>query len=246
MAYKRNSPQPVVEGATGIQSATAYSPLSGGTVTTNPLTSLSSGQASVGSVLTSNGSSAFPTWQPQTSGGSIELLSTKTVSGSAFTWAAPFISSTYTCYLIVLDNIQYSGTVTRGVALRLFNTGGGVARALSAGCTYWEYNSATHTTLNNSPANAEGYLSVFTNVDRGQVILYFNLNTTSPGFNIASWTSTFSAWNGATGGRFGVAGGIGFSNNFVGGSGPINSIELSIFPVGSFVNVTSSIYGIKQ
>lgn len=62
MAYKRISPQPVVEGGTGVQSNTAYAVLCGGTTTTNPIQSIAS-VGSAGQVLTSNGAGALPTFQ---------------------------------------------------------------------------------------------------------------------------------------------------------------------------------------
>jgi len=62
MAYKRVSPQPVVEGGTGVQSATAYAVLTGGTTSTGALQSIASVGTS-GQILTSNGAGALPTFQ---------------------------------------------------------------------------------------------------------------------------------------------------------------------------------------
>lgn len=62
MAYKRISPQPIVEGGTGVQSNTAYAVLCGGTTSTSGIQSI----ASVGTanqVLTSNGAGSLPTFQ---------------------------------------------------------------------------------------------------------------------------------------------------------------------------------------
>jgi len=64
MAYKRISPEPIVEGGTSIQSATAYAPLVGGTSSTSPLQSASSGISNAGWLLTSQGNSLLPIWQP--------------------------------------------------------------------------------------------------------------------------------------------------------------------------------------
>ena len=58
MAYKRISPQPVVEGGTGIQTTTAYGVLCGGTTATGAFQNAGTGMA--GQVLTSTG--ALPTW----------------------------------------------------------------------------------------------------------------------------------------------------------------------------------------
>jgi len=63
MAYKRQSPQPVVEGGTGIQTATAYAPLTAGTTSTGAFQVASTGLSTSGFVLTSNGASALPSFQ---------------------------------------------------------------------------------------------------------------------------------------------------------------------------------------
>ena len=64
MAYKRISPMPIIEGGTGIQSAISYAPLVGGTSSTSPLQSASSGISNAGWLLTSQGNSLLPIWQP--------------------------------------------------------------------------------------------------------------------------------------------------------------------------------------
>ena len=67
MAYKRISPQPVVEGGTGSQSNTAYAVLCGGTTATGALQSIASVGTS-GQVLTSNGAGTLPTFQSASGG----------------------------------------------------------------------------------------------------------------------------------------------------------------------------------
>jgi hypothetical protein len=68
MAYKRVSPQPVVEGGTGDSSLTAYAVLTGGTTSTGAIQSIASVGTS-GQVLTSNGAAALPTFQAAGGGG---------------------------------------------------------------------------------------------------------------------------------------------------------------------------------
>ena len=70
LSYKIISPQPVIEGGTGIQSATVYAPLCGGTTTTGSFQSAATGISNSGYVLTSNGASALPSWQANGGGGS--------------------------------------------------------------------------------------------------------------------------------------------------------------------------------
>lgn len=71
MAYKRISPQPVIEGGTGAITFTAYSIVAAGTTSTGSFQNVS-GVGNSGQVLTSNGAAALPTWQ---------------AGGASFTWA---------------------------------------------------------------------------------------------------------------------------------------------------------------
>jgi hypothetical protein len=61
MAYKRISPQPVVEGGTGVQSNTVYAVLCGGTTSAGAIQSIAS-VGTAGQILTSNGAGALPTF----------------------------------------------------------------------------------------------------------------------------------------------------------------------------------------
>lgn len=63
----------VAGGGTGLTSTTAYAVLCGGTTSTGALQSIAS-VGSSGQVLTSNGASALPTFQPVASGSSIMML----------------------------------------------------------------------------------------------------------------------------------------------------------------------------
>lgn len=65
---------PVIEGGTGVQAATAYAPLTGGTTSTGPFQSASTGQSTAGFVLTSTGSSSLPTWQIASSSATVSSM----------------------------------------------------------------------------------------------------------------------------------------------------------------------------
>ena len=80
MAYKRISPQPVVEGGTGDSSFTAYAVVTGGTTSTAALQSIAS-VGTAGQLLTSNGAGALPTFQTA-AGASISITGD---SGGALT-----------------------------------------------------------------------------------------------------------------------------------------------------------------
>jgi trimeric autotransporter adhesin len=95
MSYKRISPQPVVEGGTGVQSNTAYTVLCGGTTTTNPIQSIAS-VGTAGQILTSNGAAALPTFQDIPGGVVVE-----TITGNSGGAVSP-----------LLGNINIIGDVT--------------------------------------------------------------------------------------------------------------------------------------
>lgn len=86
MAYKRISPQPVVEGGTGDQTFTAYAVITGGTTGTGALQNVV-GVGTSGQVLTSAGAGALPAWQ--TLGGSSITITGDTggaITSSSFTF----------------------------------------------------------------------------------------------------------------------------------------------------------------
>lgn len=70
MAYKQISPQVVTEGGTGVQSATAYAVLCGGTTATGAFQSIA-GVGTSGQVLTSNDAGALPTFQSLPASGDV-------------------------------------------------------------------------------------------------------------------------------------------------------------------------------
>ncbi len=86
MAYKRISPQPVIEGGTGAQTFTAYSVIAAGTTANGPLQNVV-GVGTSGQVLTSAGAGALPAWQ--TLGGASISITGDTggaLVGGAFTF----------------------------------------------------------------------------------------------------------------------------------------------------------------
>lgn len=77
----------VAGGGTGATSFTAYAPICGGTTTTGVLQSADTGIATAGFVLTSNGSSALPSFQAASGGSGITTINgdTGSISGSTVT-----------------------------------------------------------------------------------------------------------------------------------------------------------------
>src|SRR5271165_4584642 len=76
-------PIPVASGGTGDTSLTAYAVLAGGTSSTNPVQSVA-GLGAAGTVLTSNGAGALPTFQPNGNGNVTGPGSS--TSGDIVTW----------------------------------------------------------------------------------------------------------------------------------------------------------------
>ncbi|MGB7958174.1 MAG: hypothetical protein WCF77_05060 [Minisyncoccia bacterium] len=95
MGYKRQSPQPVIEGGTGIQSATTYAPIVSGTTSTGAFQSASTGQSNSGYLLTSTGASSLPSWQANAGGGTTGTFT----PGLIFSTGSPGTQPTYASQL---------------------------------------------------------------------------------------------------------------------------------------------------
>lgn len=123
----------VAQGGTGGTSLAAYAVLCGGTTSTGALQSVS-GLGSSGQVLTSNGASALPTWQPASGGGSgtvtsvaLTVPANMSVSGSPITTSGTLAITSTTPAIQVFTS---SGTWTKPagctfVDVELFSGGGG-------------------------------------------------------------------------------------------------------------------------
>jgi hypothetical protein len=86
MSYEGPHPFPVKSGGTGDASFTEFAPVCGGTSTTGALQVASTGMSTSGNVLTSNGSSALPSFKPPAGGpGGAQAWGVVTVSGGSST-----------------------------------------------------------------------------------------------------------------------------------------------------------------
>jgi hypothetical protein len=77
-----NNPLTVGNGGTGFASDTAYAPICGGTTATGVLQNVTTGLSTAGYVLTSNGSSALPSFQAPGGGGAVVTKQVFTASGT--------------------------------------------------------------------------------------------------------------------------------------------------------------------
>lgn len=99
MAYKPKV-LPVADSGTGVASFTAYTPICGGTTSTNPFQSVAA-LGSSGDILTSNGASNLPTFQtPSASGVGYTLTNTggsgNPADGQTYFFGASQVFTTYT------------------------------------------------------------------------------------------------------------------------------------------------------
>ncbi len=101
------TPMTVPYGGTGDSSFTAYSVLCGGTTSTGILQNVST--VGLSGQLTSNGSSALPTWQTSNAG-SFQLIQSITASNQAAVIFNSQFTSTFDVYLFTFTNIQPSSS----------------------------------------------------------------------------------------------------------------------------------------
>ena len=113
----------VAGGGTGVATmTTAYAPVCAGTTATGALQVASTGLATSGYVLTSNGSSALPSFQAAAGGGSWVLIQTQTASSSASLDFTTGITSTYNNFVVVFSNIIPS--TQNNILIRVSTDGG--------------------------------------------------------------------------------------------------------------------------
>jgi hypothetical protein len=181
MSYKIESPIPVVEGGTGVQSNIAYAVICGGTTTTGHIQSIASVGTS-GQVLTSNGAGALPTFQTgvvgevatltgNTGGAISPSAGNINVVGDATTITIAGAGSTLTASLVGTGAIQTLTGSTSGGAISPsagnvnITAGNGVTVIGTANTLTIQSTGAntTYTNVNSSPyvvLSTDVYLSV--------------------------------------------------------------------------------------
>ena len=112
-------------GGTGAASFTAYAPICGGTTTTDPLQSADTGIGTSGFVLTSNGSSALPSFQAASGGGG-GLVFIEAHTPSSLTFDVIFTAAGLTSYNNLLFIISGTQPVVGGeyITFSFSNDGG--------------------------------------------------------------------------------------------------------------------------
>jgi hypothetical protein len=244
MAYKRISPQPVIEGGTGIQSATAYAPLCAGTTTTGVFQSAATGISNSGYVLTSNGTSSLPSWQPNSGGsgsGSLILLQTQSISTTtaSVTFTNTYLTSSYVEYFVLISNASNdTGSVNFQMDWSTDNGSTYLGSGYSSGSIYNTFSSSSFSNVNSTSTNILTPSLAFGSGITGYIYLNFPQSTyypTATGY-IVSNSST----------------GTPTLCNIVGAQGSavvINNIKFS-FSSGNILissaNALFSLYAVKQ
>lgn len=153
------NPITVSKGGTGVQTlTTAYGVLCAGTTATGPVQTLGALGAS-GTVLTSNGAAALPSFQTNAGASAgLVFIASATASNSATVNFDNNLSATYDNYLVVFENVVASVPGT-GVQLRMrVGTGG----------------TPTYQTTNYLGANEDGTSGGFTGASSGTVSILFH------------------------------------------------------------------------
>lgn len=173
MAYKRQSAQPVVEGGSGISTATVYAPLVGGTTNTSPFQSVA--LSSSGNVLVAAGSSAIPTFQHIGGSGTNYLYlhdhqSFGSTTGAIYSdlYIPSLAPNTIRTFLVQIDvnliSVAPAGNTFRFLATQV-NTGGGAGNTYNAFATrIYNTNSATPILVSGTASTGVLYNSFTTGV----------------------------------------------------------------------------------
>ena len=228
----------VAGGGTGATSFTAYGVLTGGTTTTGAVQSLAALGAS-GTVLTSNGASALPSFQAAGSAGALTLISTKTASSSASIIFNSGITATYNNYMLVLSNFA-PATNTSGLAMLISRDGGSTWGSNTA------YFSDTHGILLSGTT-----WGTFAVGGGGQWVIIPPTSTTSPSSMTVYLYNATSASKPSMSGNFfyisstGPTVGTGVTSGYYNAAFTVNAIFLGMAS-GNIATGTASLYGISQ
>lgn len=138
-------PATVAQGGTGLASLTAYGVLAGGTTSTGPVQPVSPGSS--GQVLTSNGASALPTFQPATGGtavaASVNYKSASPAASASATVVMAGLANAYTPASTGIVEVTVTGYVTNLTAISTqvvgarFGTGTAPVNGAAATGTRW-------------------------------------------------------------------------------------------------------------
>lgn len=137
----------VPNGGTGISTTTAYAPICGGTTATGNFQAAATGLSTAGYVLTSNGSSALPSFQSNPSTAGLIFLGTQTISGGTAIQFLTQITSTYDNYLVLLSAVTTNASTLSNQLIMEISTNGG-SSWIATGYNYTLPNGGTGASIN--------------------------------------------------------------------------------------------------
>ncbi len=242
-AIGSGKPIEVAFGFTADASVTAYAPLCGGVTSTSSLQSASTGQSTSGFVLTSNGSSALPSFQAAASAGtSLSLIQTQDVSAATtLVFTTGINNTTYTNYLITVCNLVI-GTAS-DLLMEVSDDGGGTWKSTDylSGATKMYWNDATTPSNSNSTAafmliNGVGASTV----PSSSATFWFTNIPTGTGRSLVAGESTIGKSTGTAGRQESLLAGWGPSTTVITG------LRFKLTSGGTMTSGKFSVYGLKQ
>lgn len=210
-ATNTSNPITVAQGGTGDSSLTAYAVLCGGTSSTASVQALAALGAS-GTVLTSNGASALPSFQAAAGGGNLVLLSSQTATTVASISFTSQITGTYNTYILYISNVV---ATSGGPILSItFSTNGGssyLGSGYLGGQAYVQTSSSATWNVSNATSN----------------IVIGGTSTTS---SLNTMIVLTNMTNGSSPEIYGMGGGNGYFYSITGQqtTGSINAMKLSV------------------
>ena len=170
----------VAGGGTGVTTmTTAYAPICGGTTTTGALQVASTGLSTSGFALISNGTSALPSFQTLSAGGvGWVKITTVNASSSASLTITSGITSTYTNYALVYDDVTVSSD--GNLEVQLSSDGGSSYKSTNylAGFNRYAWNGGGSGNINSTSAFLIGQTANSSNYHTSGVIFLNNLTNT--------------------------------------------------------------------
>lgn len=245
-------PIEVTKGGTQKTSFTAYAPVIGGTIATNPLQSADSGISTVGYVLTSNGSSSAPTWQSSSAGGStgLILLNTQTVTNVSSVDFLSILTPSYNNLLIVVNN-YLPDTNDTNLVIQLSGNNGASWRTTfgyDTECVAVNFNSTTWGGFRRQPNGLNNGFTVMARVNSAGVPGSGSINIFNVTQGVVNQTKTLSAATSLCDNFVSSGYGLQYADTFCSSTinfAPINALR-AVSTSGNIAQGTFSLYAYIQ
>lgn len=228
------NPIQVADGGLGVSTlTTAYAPVCAGTTATGPVQVASTGLGTSGNVLTSNGSSAVPSFQSVA--GTLSLIQTITASGSpANITFSTGIASPNTTYFLVFSNVVASAA-NSNLSFLLYVGGNYTGAGYESGNNLNSYNLATWFNFSATSSALVSYTCLSTTNVNGY-IWFHNLASS----NKPIWSGQLFGTDSATVPQEALI----FGNNST--TGGVSGLQFYFINGSTFTSGTFSLYALVQ